>query len=128
MFRHHLASILKFWPQPQLRGQTFSLDLIRPRPPNTGLCLDLLALASSGIEAKVSASSGLHTKILASDSRTRGQTFGLGLITLANNYCLHGTAPAYLAESFYRAADDESRRPLRFTRTTGSDDSPPYSW
>jgi len=27
--------------------------------------------------------------------------------------CLHGTAPAYLAESFYRAADDESRRRLR---------------
>jgi len=26
--------------------------------------------------------------------------------------CLHGTAPAYLAESFYRAADDESRRRL----------------
>jgi len=27
--------------------------------------------------------------------------------------CFHGTAPAYLAESFYRAADDESRRRLR---------------
>jgi len=27
--------------------------------------------------------------------------------------CLHGTAPAYLAESFNRAADDESRRRLR---------------
>jgi len=27
--------------------------------------------------------------------------------------CVHGTVPAYLAESFNRAADDESRRRLR---------------
>ena len=27
-------------------------------------------------------------------------------------HCLHGTAPAYLAESYNRAADDESRRRL----------------
>jgi len=28
-------------------------------------------------------------------------------------HCLHGTAPAYFAQSFNRAADDESRRRLR---------------
>ena len=33
--------------------------------------------------------------------------------------CFHGTAPAYLAESFYRAVDDESRRRLRSGASPG---------
>jgi len=40
--------------------------------------------------------------------------------------CLHGLAPAYLAEAFNRAADVESRCRLR-SGSTGSNDSPPYS-